>query len=66
MPQSIQGWLLSEGFKIEGDHFVKGDVKIPFTEIIGHSLHSFQTKAFRQGWAQPPNKGLGKPLPFVV
>ena len=66
MPQSIQEWLLKEGFTVEGDHFVKGTVKIPFAEIIGHSLESFKRKAFRQGWAHPPEKGLGKPLPFVV
>lgn len=57
MPQSIQEWLLKEGFTVEGDHFVKGTVKIPFAEIIGHSLESFKRKAFRQGWAHPPEKG---------
>ena len=66
MPENIQDWLLSQGFTIEPDRFVKGEITLPFTELSGHSLGSFKTKAFRQGWVKPAEVGLGKPLPFVV
>lgn len=65
MPQSIQDWLISEGFKIGDGEFIKDDIKIPFTDIIGYSVGSFKEKAFRRGWMKPPNAGVGKSLPYI-
>ena len=68
MADSIQEWLISEGFTIssaEPGHFYKGNIQIPFDEIIGYSVGSFKTKAYRRGWVKPPDQGVGK-LPPVT
>lgn len=53
MPESIQDWLISEGFCVDQDNgcFQKGANKVPFSDIIGHSLDSFKKNLKSKGWS---------------
>ena len=48
--ESIQEFLAAEKFEKNGDYFVKGDVKFPVTEIIGHTVSTFVEKMRVRGW----------------
>ena len=50
--QSIQETLLSAGFVINGENFVRHDVVIHAGEIAGYSVDGFIEKAKRRGWIE--------------
>jgi hypothetical protein len=57
MPESIQEWLVSQGFSIDADnqYFRKyspsGDLtKIPVSALVGRSLAVFKILASKEGW----------------
>jgi hypothetical protein len=48
--ESIQNFLISQGFTINGSNFVRGNIIIPSDALVGHSIASFQQKAIEHGW----------------
>lgn len=50
--ENITDWLLSKHFTIDHEQhaFIKGSVYIPFSEIAGHTISSFEKRAAEKGW----------------
>lgn len=52
--QNCQDYLKALEFEVNGDFFVKGDVRFPVGEIIGYNPVTFEEKARRRGWFDEP------------
>lgn len=52
MPASIQEWLTGIGFQMWplSEVFERAGVRIPYTELAGHTVATFKEKAKRKGW----------------
>lgn len=48
--ESVQDYLIAQGFTINDGHFVKGAVIILAEDIIGHTPNTFAHKAREHGW----------------
>ena len=49
---SVQEMLAAFSFKVDGEFFVKGEIRFSVTEICGYTPMSFFEKAKRRGWIQ--------------